>query len=183
MGKRQRKAPRFTKRVELTFASGGLKFRGISSDLSAGGIFIRTQHGFTPGNIVDIELYLPDNKTCRLRGTVKRTTKTSFSHTKNGMGVELTNQDPDYLKFLKTFGRGVNVPEREASISPSVHEDAQPDEEKHERPRPSGEAQRPETVILTCPECRVKNRVLKERFSLGPKCGKCGAALDIKDIN
>lgn len=148
----------------MTFSSEGSKFRGISSDLSAGGLFIRTQHGLTPGSVVDIELYLPDDKVGRLRGIVRRTTKTALSVVKNGMGVELTETDQNYLEFLKQFemmeckGEGAGGGEQEA-VKP------------------------PESIIIACPKCNVKNRVSVLRLSHGAKCGKCGAALELPDIS
>jgi hypothetical protein len=73
----------------VTFSSGGLSFRGILSNISSSGIFIRTNRGFTPDTIVDIEVVMPDNKISLLKGVVKRTIKTPLSSMKNGMGVEL----------------------------------------------------------------------------------------------
>jgi hypothetical protein len=74
--------PRFTKRLEATFSSGGLSYRGILSNLSQNGLFIRTNRGFAPGSTVDIELVMPDNALCRLKGIVKRTIKTPMSYGK-----------------------------------------------------------------------------------------------------
>ena len=40
----------------------------------------------------------------------------------------------------------------------------------------------PESIILACASCRVKNRVPIARISQGPKCGKCGSALPVDDL-
>ena len=78
--------PRFTKRLEATFSSGGLSYRGILSNLSQNGLFIRTNRGFAPGTTVDIELVMPDNTLCRIKGVVKRTIKTPMSSMKKRHG-------------------------------------------------------------------------------------------------
>ncbi len=107
----KRQHERFTKRLETRFSSGDLSFTGISSNLSEGGLFIRTQHGFAPGTIIDIELVLPDGKISFLRGKVKRSIRTSIStyQSKNGMGVELIEKDEAYINFIKSFT--TNLPE------------------------------------------------------------------------
>lgn len=166
---------RFTKRLEVTFSSGGLKYRGISSDLSAGGLFIRTQNGLIPGSLIDIELYLPEGKAGLLKGIVRRTVKTPLTMLKNGMGIELIERDPNYLEFLKNFDttRPENTGHHERSAA-SHHEAA---EMKAEETAPRNT----ESVIISCQNCNVKNKVPKERLQFSPKCGKCGALLDTRD--
>lgn len=160
-GREDQRAPRFTKRLEATFSSGDLRFRGISSDFSEGGLFIRTRNGLNPGNIIDMEIYLPNGKICKVKGIVRRTIKTPLSTLKNGMGIELLEKDQNYLEFIKTF-----------------HTEDSETQETEDVTAPS-----PAAVIVTCPECKVKNRVPKEKLLLGAKCGKCGAVLNIKDIS
>lgn len=94
---------RFTRRLETEFSSGETKHRGISSDLSEKGLFIRTQHGLAPGSILDIVIYLPEKKTARVRGVVRRTIKTQMDVVKNGMGIELIERDINYINFIKTY--------------------------------------------------------------------------------
>ena len=142
--------PRFTKRLEVTFSSGGLSYRGILSNLSQNGLFIRTNRGFAPGSTVDIQLVMPDNTVCRLRGVVKRTIKTPMSSMKNGMGIELTEKDAAYLNFMESFGQ-----EKELAT----------------------ETAPPEFQIISCPACGTKNKVLNEKLALGPRCGRCGTPL------
>lgn len=140
----ERQHERFTKRLETKFSSGDLSFTGISSNLSEGGLFIRTQRGFAPGTIIDIELVLPDGKTSFLKGRVKRSIRTSISthQSKNGMGVELIEKDAAYINFIKSFATNL-----------------------------------PEFQIISCPNCRVKNKIPVRKLSMGPKCGKCGTPL------
>jgi hypothetical protein len=128
-----------------------MSFRGILSNISANGLFIRTNRGFTPDTIVDIEVVMPDNRISLLRGIVKRTTKTTLSSVKNGMGVELMEQDAIFENFIQSMF-GASDKTAEAS-SP------------------------PEFEIISCPACGVKNKVLSTKIALGPKCGRCGTFL------
>jgi len=144
--------PRFTKRLEATFSSGGLSYRGILSNLSRNGLFIRTNRGFAPGSTVDIELVMPDNTLCRLKGIVKRTVKTPMSSIKNGMGIELTEKDAGYLNLVESF-----------------------DGEKE----PGTETPPPDFQMISCPACGARNKVLNEKLSLGPRCGRCGTSLPL----
>jgi len=176
---------RFTKRLETIFTSGGMRFTGITSDLSAGGLFIRTQHGLVPGSFLDIEIYLPEKKVCRLKGIVRRTIKTPLTALKNGMGIELIERDQNYLEFLRRFVTGSEKPEEtpfehDAANSGPAAEDEKQGPNPQEK-RAEGEGGRPETIIITCQGCNVKNRVMREKLSIGPKCGRCGAALNITD--
>jgi len=47
---------------------------------------------------------------------------------------------------------------------------------------PEDRAAASETVIIACPNCRVKNRILKARLSERPKCGKCKSPLSPSSV-
>jgi hypothetical protein len=102
----KRRWNRFTKRLETKFSSGGIRSTGISSNLSQGGLFIRTQRGLVTGTIIDIELVLPDGKISLLKGIVKNVFKMPMPTLRNGMGVELIEKDTTYINFLKSFREG-----------------------------------------------------------------------------
>ena len=170
----RRKSKRVTKRLEVTFSSGGLQFRGISSDLSWGGLFIRTQNGLMPGTIVEIEIYLPGHKVGRLKGIVRRTVKTSLSMVKNGMGVELIERDQDYLDFVKT----INSEHREQSDETG----AQSGEETASHREGKGN-ETPDSRIVVCVNCETKNRSPQGKVSLRAKCGRCGTLLYLGDTD
>jgi hypothetical protein len=181
----RRQCQRFTKRLEATFSSGDLKFRGISSDLSASGLFIRTQHGLTPGTMLDIQIYLPDGTISTLKGVVRRTVKTPMAIAKNGMGVELIQRDEYYINFLKTVDLRDGPEEHAAPRIPPP--DASPQVNKPEgestatkiEPPLSDPSQQtvPESIIVVCPVCNAKNRISREKLTLKPKCGKCRSEL------
>ena len=154
-----KRTKRFTKRLEVTFRAGGLDFRGILSDISDSGIFIRTSRGFAPNTTLDIELVLPDNTVSHMKGIVRRTIKTPLA-IKNGMGIELTKKDAAFERFVKTF-----YEERDADNDAAT--------QKEEKPSP------PEYQIISCPRCGVKNKVLQAKISEGPLCGKCKTPLVI----
>jgi len=146
----KRKNPRFTKRLEARFIADGESFVGITSNLSENGLFIRTKRGFAPDSILDVELTMPDGKVSFIRGIVKRTVKVPLS-VKNGMGIELLKKDETYMRYVKSL--------REEEKSSTEEE-------------PVAEFQ-----IISCPNCQTKNKVWKDKISLGPRCGKCRALL------
>jgi len=166
-GRGYKRTKRFTKRLEATFSSGELSYRGILSNVSVSGLFIRTSRGFAPGTTVDIEIMLPDNTISLLKGIVRRTIKNPVTTMDNGMGVELTRQDAKYQNFIKPF-LNIEDPETEQEIEISTKPEAEP-----EKPPV------PEFHIIGCPNCGAKNKVLNNKLSLGPKCGKCGTLLPI----
>jgi hypothetical protein len=165
--KEYKRTKRFTKRLEVTFSSGVLSYRGILSNVSVSGLFIRTNRGFAPGTTVDIELMLPDNTVSSLKGIVRRTIKTPITTMKNGIGVELIRQDAKYQNFIKPFlDEAEPETEQEIEISP------EPEAEPVKPPVP-------EFQIIGCPNCGAKNKVLRSKLSFGPKCGKCGTLLPV----
>lgn len=146
---------RFTKRLEAIFRAGGLSYRGILSNLSESGLFIRTNRGFAPDTVIDIELVMPDNKVSRLKGVVKRTIKRPVSTIKNGMGIELIEKDKTYLNFVKYF-TGEKITKIEEKLAAEKFK------------------------IVSCQKCGVKNKVFINKFYRNPKCGKCGTPLVIE---
>lgn len=147
--------PRFTKRLEVTFSSGGLSYKGILSNLSANGLFIRTNRGFAPGTEVDIQLMMPGNKISLLKGIVRRTVKVPVTTTKNGMGIELTVYDETYRNFVRTSLTDQGIDTKELP-----------------EPIPAADFQ-----IILCKGCGIKNKVSPEKLTLEPKCGRCGTIL------
>ncbi|MDA8084901.1 MAG: PilZ domain-containing protein [Nitrospiraceae bacterium] len=161
----KRRHSRFVRRLETEFSAAGQSYRAISSDFSCSGLFIRTNHAFPPGTILDISVHLPDGETSVLQGRVRRALKTTVVSLKNGMGVELIEKDAFYNKFMLIFTGECEEPEPKLRpIEP------QPEPAKAVEPPP-------DSMIIACAACGVKNKVRVERLPQGPKCGKCGAPL------
>lgn len=107
----KRRFRRFTRRCEAEFTAGDISNRGIASDFSINGLFLRTSHPFAADTVVDILVHLPDKSVSSLQGKVKRATKTSLGKVmgapikeyKNGMGIELTKKDVHYLNFIRSL--------------------------------------------------------------------------------
>ncbi len=99
----KRKSKRIIKRLDTDFSAEGLSFRGISSDLSGSGIFVRTSKPFSAGTLVDLAIHLPGNMVARLRGIVRWSIKIGQMATKNGMGIEIIESDQNYINYLNTL--------------------------------------------------------------------------------
>jgi len=160
----------------------GKNYRAISSDFSRYGLFIRTNHAFVPGTELDIIIHLPNGTDCRLKGLVRRAMKTTIVSLKNGMGIELTSRDHNYIKFLKEFDPSedgeppVSPGEKRAHPEPPHQTPHKPHENHHQASAPA-----PDFVIITCAQCGVKNKVRRDRLTHGPKCGKCGSPISLPE--
>lgn len=140
---RKRRHKRIIKRLETDFSADGLAFRGISSDLSRSGLFVRTNKPFSPGTLVDLTIHLPGNMVSRLKGCVRRAIKTGQTTIKNGMGLEIVERDQNYINFLngilpiedqehhieyKNSGAVPSVANSEPMARPTVEQDSKDDE-------------------------------------------------------
>lgn len=154
----KRKSNRFKKRLQVIFTRGADNYNGITSDLSAKGLFIRTRYIFSPGSELDIKVTLPDGTISQIKGIVKRAVNIPISTFKNGLGIEIIQKDNTYDKFVNSIAAGTEQP------NTSAPNDPQP-------------SQMPEHLILPCPNCNAKNKVASVKLSLKPRCGKCGTTL------
>jgi hypothetical protein len=107
----RRRFKRYTRRCEAEFTAGDITGRGIASDFSFSGLFLKTNHPVPPDTLISITVHLPGGTTSHLRGTVKRSMKTAIGRVmglpvkslKNGMGLELTEKDTPYLDFIRSL--------------------------------------------------------------------------------
>ncbi len=99
----ERRQKRIVKRLETEFSSGGLSFRGISSDLSRNGLFVRTTKPFSPGTMLDLTIHLPGNIASRLKGRVRWASKVGLVSGKNGMGIEITENDHNFANYINSL--------------------------------------------------------------------------------
>ncbi|OGW23899.1 MAG: hypothetical protein A2X59_11030 [Nitrospirae bacterium GWC2_42_7] len=174
--KTDRKAARFIRRLETEFTAENKSYRGISSDLSLSGLFIRTAHAFVPGSMLDITLHLPDGQASILKGKVMRAFKTHMVALKNGMGVFLVEKDSHYINFMKTHYPDIDEePTSGKSSFQTATTNTKPEPEPEKKPDP----QPADFLVLACSKCGTKNKVNRSKISLGPKCGKCGSPLVI----
>jgi PilZ domain len=165
--KQGRRHQRFIRRLETEFSADGRSYIGISSDFSFNGLFVRTNHSFVPGTIVDLTVHLPDGKESRLKGSVRRAMKTPIAAMKNGMGIELIEKDRNYADFITSFSDS-------SGNDPGVSARASGSFTSQEMKGPDAAA---EFLILQCPRCGIRNKVKRTKLSLGPRCGKCGAPM------
>lgn len=155
----KRLAKRFIRRLEIEFSGAGIEGRGITSDLSKRGVFIRTQKVIPIGTILDMKIRLPDGRSSSLKGIVRRAVKIPFftSEVKNGIGVEIIENDAIFNELLDEL----DIEKRDKDI-----------DEK----RSTGSE---DFIITTCPSCGVKNKVPISKFSMTPRCGRCRALLNV----
>lgn len=175
----RRKHERFVRRLEVEFVYEGRTCRAITSDFSRYGLFIRTNRALVPGTELDIVIHLPNNTTSYMKGMVRRALKTLGVMLKNGMGIELTRRDANYIKFLQESDPAEQDDQPFETAPPPPH--ASPNQESHHRTehgarstaheKPAEPA--PEFSILACPSCGAKNKVPAAKITLGPKCGRC----------
>lgn len=107
----KRQFRRFTRRCEAEFTAGDVTSRGIASDFSLNGLFLKTNYPVTADTLIEITVHLPDGATAKLKGKVKRSMKTAIGKVmgmpvkslKNGMGVQLIERDAAYLHFIRSL--------------------------------------------------------------------------------
>lgn len=166
-----RRHRRFIRRLEVEFSANNQNYRGISSNFSLGGIFIRTNHSFSPDTIIDLTIHLPDGTSVLAKGVVRMALRTSVASLKNGMGIEIIENDSHYVNFIRSLSSddtGDPPPEALARETGPAHtETAAP-----KKPLP-------DFLIVSCPFCHVKNKVNRARTSRSLRCGKCGALLTV----
>jgi hypothetical protein len=166
-----RKYRRYIRRLEVEFSADNQHYRGISSNLSLCGIFIRTNHAFSPDTIIHLTIHLPDGTTSAVKGRVRMALRTSVVSLKNGMGIEIIEHDSHYVNFVSSLSSDNtgNSP-REAltrETGPAHAETA------------VSETPLRDFLIVSCPMCGVRNKVNRLKISRSLRCGKCGALLTI----
>lgn len=132
----KRKHKRYIKRCKTEFASSDRSYRGISSDFSVDGLFIRTLHPLEPDTVIDMTVHLPDGSESSLRGRVARASSTprgrvvgapSGKAARDGMGVKIIEKDANYLRFLgslvgerRPIAEAARTPEKSSSEKPAT---------------------------------------------------------------
>jgi PilZ domain len=96
----QRKEKRFSKRLYVVLRLESIMVRGLSNDFSGNGLFIKCNHDFPVGAVIDIEIFMPDNINSFLKGIVRRKIDIPASYRKYGLGIELIKKDVRYKTFV-----------------------------------------------------------------------------------
>jgi hypothetical protein len=107
----KRKLRRFSHRCKVAFTVDGVTHRGLSSNFSLNGLFIRTNHPFPPETLLDIVIYLPNDLTAQVKGKVVRASKDPLRGTigreggyrEKGVGVTIIEKEPLYLHFIRAL--------------------------------------------------------------------------------
>ncbi|MFZ5907459.1 MAG: PilZ domain-containing protein [Nitrospirota bacterium] len=107
----KRRVKRFSHRCKITFSVGGVTCRGLSSNFSLDGIFVRTRNTCPPGTLVDITIFFPNELTSHLRGRVIRASQTPGKiagfrdpeYGEKGMGIRILEKDALYLHFIRAL--------------------------------------------------------------------------------
>ena len=101
----KRKHKRFETCCEIEYYVNSQAYKGISRDLSLKGLFIETDKALDADSVIDIQIYLPNGSTAKLKGRIRTTLQKSGSRipadsSKQGMGVEIIEQDVNYSRFI-----------------------------------------------------------------------------------
>ena len=185
MSQRKRQEKRFIRRLESDFFLGERKFKGISSDLSEHGLFVRTRNCLTKGSYINVVIHLADGRAARVSGTVRRAVRTNSQLVKNGMGIELSAFDKHYADLIKDVtGKDISGSPllRPASVigpgeptngDPSARDRSSSDQSAREQAGAEPVPEKEDFRIMRCPFCGIRNKVQAEKLSMNPKCGRC----------
>jgi hypothetical protein len=97
----KRRYKRFTTRLHVKLSSPLIICSGILCDVSQNGLFIKSDQDVATGELIDIEIFMPDNTSCLLRGVVRRKVELPEPYRENGLGIELIRKDTAYERFLQ----------------------------------------------------------------------------------
>ena len=109
----KRRQKRYVKRCIAEFMAGRNLVKGICSDFSLNGLFLRTTHSQPVGSVLDICIFLSDDTVSKIRGEVMRSLKSSgkwfagrkitLSSEKEGMGIRIIEKDENYLHLIRSL--------------------------------------------------------------------------------
>jgi hypothetical protein len=107
----KRRQKRFIDRYKVELNVNDKTYRGLSSNFSLNGLFIRTKQKFQSGTLLEIIIHFPNDLTSRLKGKVIRVSrsplygvdKTENGYVEKGLGIEIIEKDSLYLHFIRSF--------------------------------------------------------------------------------
>lgn len=90
--------------MHITFTCEEEKHRGISSNVSSTGLFIKTRKKFKAGLPVNMTVDKDESQKMNLNGVIARTKITSrFDKFENGIGIGLTEVPQAYKDFMEVL--------------------------------------------------------------------------------
>ena len=101
MERRQHK--RYTSRCEIEFSKNGTTYRGISSNFSMNGLFIRTRNPFAADTEINLIVHFSNGSTAKLKGITRQALRKPSYTQKNGMGIEIIEKDSNYFDFINSI--------------------------------------------------------------------------------
>ena len=111
----RRSQERARARIRISFRDVSDFFKTYSSNIGAGGLFVKTTKTLPVGTLLDLEFNLPEiSRIMRTKSKVvwTRSEDESTEKAPPGIGVEFIQMDPEDKRFLKNYV---------ASLSPSSH--------------------------------------------------------------
>jgi len=98
-----RQAQRTTRHTSCELEVGGKTFTGVIVDLSATGIFVRTNVQPAPGTEVRVVMRRPGGDVWELSTRVARTTGRDVVTPRRGLGLEIEEAPHGYHVFVSTL--------------------------------------------------------------------------------
>ena len=101
----KRKENRYNTQLHVKLNSGSINSWGILSDVSESGLFIKCNRDFKVDEVIHVEIFMADNTYSRLKGIVTRKVELPDTYRKNGLGIQLIEQDNSFKQFLKKLSK------------------------------------------------------------------------------
>jgi hypothetical protein len=101
--KEKRQHKRFTKSLYVKIISGHASSWGLVGDVSSRGIFVKSNLGFKAGTEIQLEVFMPNNKSSFLKGIIRRNIELPDPNRKNGLGIELVEKDAIFHSFIESL--------------------------------------------------------------------------------
>jgi hypothetical protein len=98
----RRKEKRINTKLYVRIRADMYSSWGLLADVSENGLFLRSNRNFIEGTAVDIEIFMPDNKTSSAKGIIRRSIEMPDNHRRYGLGVELVQKDDIYRGFFQS---------------------------------------------------------------------------------
>ena len=89
-------------KIPAELSAGEKTIAGTTIRMSEKGFFVRAQTSFCVGTPVNVTLHLSDNRSCAVKGIVKYARNIGIDKRQNGMGIELSDGDPQYREFIRS---------------------------------------------------------------------------------